>query len=150
MYKNGLIKPSFKGKHHSQETKEIMSIKIRERYNSGWDSICGRAKKYKYTMKNGSIITVDGSWEYHVAEYLDKNNINWKRNTKRFEYINLQGNKSTYKPDFYLIDTKEYLEIKGYETDLDRCKWKQFPNKLLVWKKKDLIDRGISIKKLGE
>ena len=150
MYKNGLIKPSFKGKVHSKETKQHMSELMKNRYKNGWDSICGRAKKYKYTMKDGSIINVDGSWEYHVAEYLDKNNINWKRNTERFEYIHLNGNKATYKPDFYLIDTDEYLEIKGYETDLDRCKWKQFPNKLLIWKKQDLIDRGISIKKLGE
>lgn len=149
-YKNGLIIPSFKGKKHSLETKNKISKATKSRYKNGWDNICGRAKKYKYTMKDGSIITVDGSWEYHVAEYLDRNNINWKRNTDRFEYINLKGNKSTYKPDFYLIDTNEYLEIKGYETDLDRCKWQQFPNKLLVWKKQDLIDKGISIKKIGE
>ena len=127
MYKNGLIKPSFKGKVHSKETKQHMSELMKNRYKNGWDSICGRSKKYKYTMKDGSIITVDGSWEYHVAEYLDKNNINWKRNTKRFEYINLKGNKSTYKPDFYLIDTPGLVNrgniinyVDGYLKEKDR------------------------------
>ena len=142
------IIPSFLGKHHSKAVKQRLSNVATARHLNGWDNQCGRAKKLKYTRKDGNIITVDGSWEYHVAEYFDSNNINWVRNTKRFEYINLKGNKATYCPDFYLPDIDTYIEIKGYETDLDKCKWNQFTYKLQVWKKQDLLNKGISIKQI--
>ena len=147
-YLNKELNPSFLGKKHSLETRKILSEIAKERHENGWDNKCGRAQKLKYLRKDGTVITVDGSWEYHVAEYLDVNNINWIRNRKRFSYVNLKNKIATYCPDFYLIDTNEYLEIKGYETELDRCKWKQFPHKLIVWKKKDLIDKNISIKQI--
>ncbi len=147
-YINGKIIPSFLGKHHSKITKQKISNITKARHLNGWDNQCGRAKKLKYIKKDGSIITVDGSWEYHVAEYFDYNNINWIRNTKRFNYINLKGNNATYCPDFYLPDIDTYIEVKGYETDLDKCKWNQFKHKLLVWKKQDLLDKGISIKQI--
>jgi len=37
-------------------------------------------------------------------------------------------------------DWNEHIEIKGYKTELDECKWRQFPveEKLSVWHKKDL------------
>lgn len=66
-----------------------------------------------------------------------------KRNTKRFEYIHLNGKTSYYTPDFWVEELDGYLEIKGYETDLDRCKWSQFPHKLEVWKKTKLKEIGV-------
>jgi hypothetical protein len=33
--------------------------------------------------------------------------------------------------------------VKGYETDLDRLKWSQFTEKLIVWKKDELFKLGI-------
>ena len=77
------------------------------------------------------------------AKYLDSINVIWARPTERFTYINLIGKESTYKPDFYVKDWDSYIEVKGYETDLDKCKWSQFPNKLIVWKKQDLIRLNI-------
>lgn len=65
--------------------------------------------------------------------------LNWQRNKKRFDYLNLQNKKSTYCPDFYLPDFDIYIEVKGYETDLDRCKWSQFKNKLLILKKQEIV-----------
>jgi hypothetical protein len=32
------------------------------------------------------------------------------------------------------------VEVKGYETEKDRAKWKQFPFKLLVVKKQEIQD----------
>ena len=34
-------------------------------------------------------------------------------------------------------------KIKGYETELDRCKWKQFADQLIVWKKTELKKIGV-------
>ena len=45
---------------------------------------------------------------------------------------------SHYTPDFWLEEHNVYLEVKGYETDLDRCKWSQFTAPLIVWKKAEI------------
>ena len=63
----------------------------------------------------------------------------WSRNTKRFPYTNLKGTISHYTPDFYVEELEGYLEVKGYETDLDRCKWSQFKEKLTIWRKSDIL-----------
>ena len=39
--------------------------------------------------------------------------------------------------DFYISDLDLYVEIKGYETEKDRCKWRDFPHKLIVLKKEE-------------
>lgn len=111
---------------------------INARYKNGWDSICGRAPKLKYQTKENLIITVDGTWELAVAKYLDSINVVWKRNTKRFPYLNLENKNSTYKPDFYVKDWNCFIEVKGYKTDLDNCKWSQFNENLQVWDKAKL------------
>ena len=134
-----------KGLTEEKETQRKDKIRksINERYAAGWDSICGRCKKYDYVSKVAGNIKVDGTWELSVAKYLDSINVIWARPTERFTYINLIGKESTYKPDFYVKDWDSYIEVKGYETDLDKCKWSQFPNKLMVWKKQDLIRLNI-------
>ena len=74
---------------------------------------------------------------------MDNINVKWERNKKRFKYINLNDKKSTYCPDFYIHDWNTYLEVKGYQTDLDECKWSQFKEPLLIWKRKELKDLKI-------
>jgi hypothetical protein len=88
-----------------------------------------------------------GNWEVEYAKYLDKNNINWILNKKRFYYKSseLPRGYGHYKPDFYLIDEDHYVEIKGYETQLDYDKWKWFPFKLKILRFKDLKKLGLNI-----
>jgi DNA-directed RNA polymerase subunit RPC12/RpoP len=119
--------------------REKITSALNKKYASGWDSKCGRAKKYDYESPIAGKIKVDGTWELKTAIYLDTLGIKWERNNKRFSYINLNKIASTYKPDFYIYDWNTYLEIKGYETDLDKCKWRQFKEPLIIWKKEDLI-----------
>lgn len=126
--------------------REKLSNSIKKRYESGWMPKAGRCKKIKYYSKIAGNVLLDGNWELNVAEYFDNNNINWKRNTQRFKYNNTIKNKiSYYTPDFYLLDENKYIEIKGYETELDKIKWSQFTERLEVWKKNDLNLRGIKI-----
>jgi hypothetical protein len=95
--------------------------------------------EYGYDNFGGwSLLTRTGNWELAVAKWLDTQKYNWKRNTKRFQYTNLKNVISHYTPDFWVEELNGYLEVKGYETELDRCKWKQFTENLTVWKKKDL------------
>lgn len=89
-------------------------------------------------------IDLHGSWEVAYAKYLDANKIKWIRNTDSFLYI-FDSKERRYTPDFYLIDTDEYIEIKGYKTEKDNAKWTQFPKnkKLIILMHKELKKLGI-------
>jgi len=123
--------------------KEKARERILQRYEQGWSPIAGRCKKYKYESEIAGEIYLDGTWELAVAQWLDKNKFEWKRNTTRFPYTNLKGTLSHYTPDFWVSELGGYLEVKGYETALDRCKWSQFTEPLTVWRKKDLKEKGM-------
>lgn len=118
-------------------------IRILERYEAGWMPKAGRCKKYKYTSLSAGEVYLDGTWELAVAKWLDEKEYSWKRNTRRFQYTNLKGSISHYVPDFWVDNLHSYIEIKGYETELDRCKWSQFTEPLIVWKKKELTEMNI-------
>lgn len=121
------------------KTSNKMREKILERYKNGWEPVCGRCKKLDYYSPVAGNIKVDGSWELKVAKYLDTLGIKWKRNKKRFNYFNYISNRdSTYCPDFYIDEWNCYIEVKGYKTELDECKWKQFKDKIEVWDKQKL------------
>ena len=124
---------------------EEQSARIILRYEQGWMPKAGRCKKIKYISPIAGEVLLDGTWELAAAQYMDHMQWNWKRNTIRFPYINLKGKLSHYTPDFWVEELNGYLEVKGYETDLDRCKWLQFKNQLTVWKKDvilDIMERG--------
>jgi hypothetical protein len=124
----------------SLEFKNKQRERINARYESGWMPKAGRCKKYKYVSPIAGEISLDGTWELAVAKWLDSNGFHWYRNTKRFEYTNLKETVSHYTPDFWVDELQSYIEVKGYETELDRCKWSQFTYPLLVWKKKELVE----------
>ena len=87
-------------------------------------------------------INFDSNWEVLYAKYLDENKISWSRPKDRFSYIH-EGKNHYYTPDFYLIDTQEYIEIKGYQTSRDISKWKHFPHKLIIIKYNELKEMKI-------
>jgi hypothetical protein len=119
-------------KKHSLESKKKLSKIIKKRYAEGWQPVCGRAPKIPYTSHIAGEIILIGSWELIFAQILDKLNIQWTRNAKRFEYIKPDGKEGTYLPDFYIDEWNQYVEVKGYETDLDRAKWSQFKEPLII------------------
>lgn len=123
-----------------------VEFKTKRAKNAHWGS-CNfnpqKALKYKrYVYKDKSF---DSSWEVEYAKFLDSKNIKWIREPKGFEYF-LNNKKRVYYPDFYLPETNEYIEIKGYEIEQDKVKWEQFPEKLTVLKKQNLLDLGLKIK----
>lgn len=110
--KNKEITPSFKNKHHTKETKEKISNS-----NSGTNNGFVKTQYFEiFCPCENKNIKVQGTWELEYAKYLNKNNIKWIRS----KYINLKYKLfdddfwHTYYPDFYLVDTNEYIEIKGY------------------------------------
>lgn len=105
------------------------------RYNSG------KCKGIWYESKIAGKVFLRGSYEIFYAKYLDYNNIKWEQNLKPFNYI-WNDNEHKYYPDFYLVESDEYIETKGYKTDKDLAKWKYFPHKLTVLMLNDLKKLG--------
>lgn len=117
--------------------------------NGTWNLGNSWVKRYEYqSLMNGKVYLM-GKWELEYAKYLDSSGIKWERNTKKFRYVSdLLPNESKigyYIPDFYLVDEDSYVEIKGYETNLDHSKWEQFPMKLKVLRYHDLKNLGLKI-----
>lgn len=127
-----------KGRKKTIEQKRQMSICMKaavknhpESYSS--KNVCGRNKQIEYKG-----IKLNSSWEKIVVEWLDQYNIQWKRNDIGFKYYwNEKKSYHLYFPDFYLPDLDLYIEVKGYERERDRCKWKALDN-LIILKEVDI------------
>lgn len=117
-------------KKFSERMKQVV-LENPESYSD--KNIVGRTKHF----------TIDGirynsSWEYEVAQYLSESNVKWKRSKIEPEKYFWNNSWHFYFPDFYLEDYDCYIEVKGYETDRDREKWKQSKKKVIVIKQKEL------------
>jgi len=152
--KSGELIPAFLGKKHTKETKEKLSqAACKNNCNNGFI----KTKYYKiwcpYEKKE---IKVQGSWEFKYAKWLNQNNIDWVRSRKinlRFKYYE-NDFLHTYYPDFYLVNSNEFIEIKGYwfKNDVkdDKLKMKcvkeqNLDKKILILEKKDLLNLGIKL-----
>lgn len=116
------------------QTSETIQQKIKE---GTWH--LSFSKRHTYDYRGAKL---HGTWELRYAMWLDENHISWIRNTKMFPYT-FEEKERNYIPDFYLPEEDVYIEIKGYETEKDRCKWKVFPLNLRILKGKDLKEMGI-------
>ncbi len=67
----------------------------------------------------------DSRYEANYARYLNHMGIVWERCAKTFDFAGVTRGAVCYKPDFYLPETDEYIEIKGWEQSSDRTKWKR-------------------------
>lgn len=127
----------------NKENGKKISKSIRKKVDEGtWHTSLAKHMHIDY---NG--VDLHGSWELAYAKYLDANNIRWLRNKDSFAYV-YDGKERKYTPDFYLIESDVYIEIKGYKTKKDEAKWNQFPKhrKLIVLMKEELKQLDITIK----
>jgi hypothetical protein len=99
------------------------------------------AKKMHHNYKG---IDLHGTWELKYAQWLDAKGIVWERCKTQFTYT-FEDAQRRYTPDFYLVESDTYIEIKGYATAKDAAKWSQIPAgiKLQVLKEQDLKDMGV-------
>lgn len=108
------------GHSQSKETREKLSIarsRILDNPNSGGFK---DVKWYHVSNLNGEDFVVRGHWEENVANRLNSNGVLWVRN-RWLHYIR-DGISRTYNPDFYLPNTNEYIEVKGYYSESDKEK----------------------------
>lgn len=132
--KSGEIKPSFLGKKHTPET--ILKLK---KTAGGIRNGAGRGKSGWY--KN---YWCDSTWELAYVIYNLDHNINFKRNTKGFEYI-YNGNIKKYYPDF-ILDDGTFVEIKGCLDDINKEKIKQFKFPLKILLAKEILQYIMYVK----
>ena len=77
----------------------------------------------------------DSSWELAYVIYNLDQNIPFSRNRKTFKYI-YKGKLKWWTPDF--IENGNYVEIKGYFDDIAKSKIEQFPEKIILIRKKEI------------
>lgn len=126
--------------NESEITRNKRKETIRKKIDAGeWH--VSLARKMHRTYKG---IDLHGSWELAYAKYLDEHNVPWERCKQVFIY-QFEGKELRYTPDFFLPETSQYVEIKGYKVPKDEAKWGQFPKdlKLKVLMKQDLKDLNI-------
>ncbi len=138
---------------HTAETKEKIRLGMLRAVKDGRQKTPvpygTKCKHIKYKNWKGEEMTLLGSWEERVAKYLDEHRISWTRpkNGIRYTYKNQEH---YYFPDFYLTDLDVFVEVKGYETDRDREKWKQFPFKLVILNKDHIFNLSQFFNNIGQ
>lgn len=139
-YRDGELIGSFKGRHHSSESKKLISQKL---------SINNKGGRCKWYTVNGQ--KVQGTWEKSVAEVLTLQGIKWSKirtHELSHKYIDNNGKTHTYTPDFYLPDYNLVLEVKGHwwGNDKQKMKWvrEQNPNSNIVIIDKDIYENIVS------
>lgn len=119
--------------YRTKEHRKIMSK------FGGYKENSGRCKHIPYTRKDGVVADLQGTWELKLVQFFDQKNIQWVRNKIGYKYL-FEEKERTYFPDFFLSQLNVYVEVKGYQTLKDEAKWKQFPFKLSVVKRKEIED----------
>ena len=125
------IGDGWRGKKHTpeqlQKLSQSMTKVAKDNPNYSFSTI---SKRYKKSIYKG--FHMDSSWELIFAQYLDKYNIKWVKNSKGFQYI-WDSRERTYYPDFYLEDYDLYIEIKGHETERDKVKYMVIDNLITLY-----------------
>jgi predicted nuclease of restriction endonuclease-like RecB superfamily len=75
------------------------------------------SKRSDYTTVEGTIVSMDSTWEVACARRLDELGVKWTRDPSiKLGYVTRGRRKKNYIPDFYLPDQDVYIEVKGYWT----------------------------------
>ena len=85
---------------------------------------CAYKKNHPYKKFQYKNIYFRSSWESLFAQWLDLSGIKWEYEPKTFNL-----GKTTYLPDFYLLEFNCWIEIKGWWRDDAKEKFKQFNKK---------------------
>lgn len=118
-------------KERRENHSKVMKDVVKTNPQSYTSSNRGRTKQIIY---NG--IKFQGQWELHFYKYCIINNIEVIKPLESFDYE--WNGKRQYFPDFYLCKYNIYIEVKGYQTERDLSKWRDFPNKLAIIKEKEI------------
>lgn len=117
--------------YHTDETKQ----KLREKALASKHRRILRSTRI-YIKKDGTEVLLDSSWEEALAIRLDNLNVDWFR-PEPIEWIDKNGKKHNYFPDFYLPKYNIYLDPKNeqvYKISLEKIEQitKVLPNLIIL------------------
>ena len=120
---------TFSGKHHTEQTKHLISQKLTEHFHDDANRAC---KGYRGYYDNVYFMST-----YELALYIwcKDHHIHIKRCSQRFPYI-YNDKKHYYYPDFEIND--HIIEVKGWEKPQDLVKYEAVPN-LVVLHHSDIL-----------
>lgn len=100
-----------------------------------------------YQCLDGNWVSMRSNWEVAYAEYLTAKGISWQYEPVTF---NLSDGRA-YTPDFYLSESDEYIEVKGWLRNEHKeriAEWKKsYPSiKHTIADKEYLLNLGIDLK----
>ena len=106
-------------------------------------------KRYWVKCPNGEVVSMRSTWEAAYANWLNEQNIIWQYEPETF----ILEDGSAYTPDFFLEESNEWIEVKGWLTREHQKKMTSFkkmhPNKKLILADgKYLIAIGVDLKKI--
>lgn len=111
--------------NHRANHKLAMKKAVADNPESYTSSNRGRVKQIEY---HG--LKLHGKWELEFYKFCEDKKIDCERCLEGFKYF--WNGERLYFPDFYLPTYDMYVEVKGFKTDRDDAKWKQFPKKLIT------------------
>lgn len=119
------------GYKHTDETKKL----LREKALASPHRRLVRSLR-EYIKNDGTIVHLDSSWEEALAIRLDELGVNWSR-PKPIQWIDENGVKHNYFPDFYLPDFDLYIDPKGpyaFKAQINKikCLTEQVKNLIII------------------
>jgi transposase-like protein len=138
-----------KGTHRPKSVRNQISKARIGKYSGKNNPMFGKKVSYKCSYGHGGKYKntwFRSSYEIAYAKYLDCNKIKWLYESKAFDL-----GETTYRPDFYLIQSNTYIEVKGYWTKDALYKFNLFKQlypkiKIIVFDKTKLMKEGIDVR----
>lgn len=136
----------------TEEARYTQSVRMKQVVLENSDSysknnVSGRVKMFEVQSTTG-LTKVKGKWELAVANWLNKHNIEWTNDITPYKYFWNEG-WHLYFPDFLITKYNLLLEVKGFETERDRCKWQAVSTPLKVIRKADITNLDEFMKQAG-
>jgi len=107
---------------HRWRPNKYCSIKCACYNNGGLRPNAGKKGEWYFNKHQNKEVYLDSTWEVEFAKWLDKNEIVWERPT-HFPWVDAHNKPHKYYPDFYLVESKKYYDIKNdYLIERDQVK----------------------------
>lgn len=106
----------FFGKEETKERNEnVRRCNISEKAVINHNSNNRFGTVVEYESPNQGTIKFRSKLEAEYAKHLDNNCVDWLYESISFPYLDKDGKRRTYTPDFYLPAEDRFIEVKGYE-----------------------------------
>ncbi len=98
---------------HPEKRENASRIMVAAWANGEYDGVAvGQCDWHDLTLKDGSVIKLQGSWEYAYAKLMDEQGIEFTVHHGRIPYVDDNEVKRNYYPDFIMTDGT-FVDIKS-------------------------------------